>query len=106
MSELEICSDPTGSGPRNGPGNGPLKRRRPQVLGGGVRLKEHDAFITPAFVIQLDSDSDPPSRAIGRVKHVVSGESAHFHSLAELCAFLARYREHNGPLNRIDETER
>ena len=47
-----------------------------------------------AFVIHLDSASDlSAQRPVGRVEHVLSGDSAHFGSLADLFAFLSRYSE-------------
>ena len=44
-----------------------------------------------AFVVQLREP--PPGAAFtwdGRVEHVVSGQMTHFHSLAELLAFIRR----------------
>ena len=49
---------------------------------------------TPAgiFVIHLRSDSDVSrQRLIGRVEHVMSGDSAPFASLADLLAFMGRH---------------
>ncbi len=44
-----------------------------------------------AFVIHLDSASDlSAQQPVGRIEHVVSGDSAHCGSLADLFAFLAR----------------
>ncbi len=49
-----------------------------------------------AFVIHLDSASNlPAQQPVGRIEHVVSGDAAHFGSLAELFAFLARYTDHD-----------
>lgn len=48
--------------------------------------------LTPAaaFVIQLGTDSDLPTRRLcGRVEHLVSGRSDRFGSLDELIAFMA-----------------
>ena len=44
-----------------------------------------------AFVVQLRAQ--PPGAPLcwdGRVEHVVSGQMEHFHSLAELLAFICR----------------
>ncbi len=47
-----------------------------------------------AFVIHLDSASDLSAhQPVGRIEHVVSGDSTHFGSLADLFAFLARYSD-------------
>jgi hypothetical protein len=44
------------------------------------------------FVLHLRSDSDPSRRRlIGRVEHVMSGDSAGFGSLADLLAFIDRH---------------
>jgi hypothetical protein len=44
------------------------------------------------FVIHLRSDSDPSRQhLIGRVEHVMSGDSEAFVSLAELLAFMDRH---------------
>jgi hypothetical protein len=44
-----------------------------------------------AFVVRFRTNSDVPhSQVEGRVEHVVSGQSAHFDSLEELLAFIAR----------------
>jgi hypothetical protein len=44
-----------------------------------------------AFVLQLSADAAPtPADLAGRVEHVRSGQAAHFRSLGELLAFLAR----------------
>ena len=44
------------------------------------------------FVLHLRSDSDASRRRlIGRVEHVMSGDSEGFGSLAELLAFIDRY---------------
>jgi hypothetical protein len=44
-----------------------------------------------AFVIQFRPEADvKQGRFEGRVEHVASGQAAHFHSLDELLAFLAR----------------
>jgi len=44
-----------------------------------------------AFVIQFRPETDvKQGRFEGRVEHVASGQAAHFHSLDELLAFLAR----------------
>jgi hypothetical protein len=41
-----------------------------------------------AFVLQLDSRTQPPRRMMGRAEHITSGRVGHFGSLAELLAFL------------------
>jgi len=44
-----------------------------------------------AFVVQFHTEADlAAGRYTGRVEHVVSGQAAHFHSLAQLLAFIAR----------------
>jgi hypothetical protein len=44
-----------------------------------------------AFVVHFRVNSDvAQGRLAGRVEHVVSGQSAHFTSLEELLAFIAR----------------
>jgi hypothetical protein len=44
-----------------------------------------------AFVVQFRAETDvEQGRYTGRVEHVVSGQSAHFASLEELLAFIAR----------------
>ena len=44
-----------------------------------------------AFVVYFRVDSDVrQGRVEGRVEHVVSGQAAHFDSLEELLAFMAR----------------
>jgi hypothetical protein len=44
-----------------------------------------------AFVVHLRTSSDAARGQVdGRVEHVVSGQSAHFNSLEELLAFMAR----------------
>jgi len=44
-----------------------------------------------AFVIQLTASSDIPHRRIvGRIEHVVSGQSTRFQSLKELLTFIAQ----------------
>jgi hypothetical protein len=44
-----------------------------------------------AFVIQFRPETDlGAGRCAGRVEHVASYEAAHFHSLDELLAFMAR----------------
>jgi hypothetical protein len=44
-----------------------------------------------AFVVHFRTDTDiTQERITGRVEHVVSGQSAHFDSLEELLAFVAR----------------
>jgi len=44
-----------------------------------------------AFVIQFRPETDlTAGRCAGRVEHVASYEAAHFHSLVELLAFMAR----------------
>ena len=44
-----------------------------------------------AFVVQLHATADvAQTRIVGRVEHVVSGQALHFHTLAELLAFMAR----------------
>jgi len=51
-----------------------------------------------AFVIHLDSAADlSAQQPVGRIEHVVSGDSAHFGSLNDLFAFLARYSEPDSP---------
>jgi hypothetical protein len=52
------------------------------------------ALLAPAgiFVIHLRSDSDAAQqRLIGRVEHVMSGDSEGFVSLGELLAFIDRH---------------
>ena len=54
--------------------------------GGHLPLSVHRAF-----VVQLRTEADiAHGRVEGRVEHVVSGQAAHFDSLAELLAFMAR----------------
>jgi hypothetical protein len=44
-----------------------------------------------AFVVQFRAETAMEQWHVeGRVEHVVSGQSAHFHSLEELFAFMAR----------------
>jgi hypothetical protein len=44
-----------------------------------------------AFVLQLYADATVEAdRFMGRVEHVVSGQATHFHTVAELLAFIAR----------------
>ena len=44
-----------------------------------------------AFVVQLHATAAvAQGHLAGRVEHVVSGQAAHFHTLAELLAFMAR----------------
>lgn len=44
-----------------------------------------------AFTVQSRTETDMArGRCAGRVEHVVSGQAAHFHSLEELLAFIAR----------------
>src|SRR5687767_5942465 len=44
-----------------------------------------------AFVVHFRTDTDiTRGRIAGRVEHVVSGQAAHFDSLEELLAFMAR----------------
>jgi hypothetical protein len=44
-----------------------------------------------AFVVQFGPQiPGQPVRYAGRVEHLVSGQGRHFHSLADLCAFIAR----------------
>ena len=44
-----------------------------------------------AFVVQLHATADVAQTClVGRVEHVVSGQACHFHTLAELLAFMAR----------------
>jgi hypothetical protein len=44
-----------------------------------------------AFVVQFRAETDVERGACtGRVEHVVSGQAAHFQSLEELLAFIAR----------------
>jgi hypothetical protein len=44
-----------------------------------------------AFVVQFRSDTDmEQGQVVGRVEHVLSGQVAHFQSLNELLAFVAR----------------
>jgi hypothetical protein len=44
-----------------------------------------------AFVVHLHTNSDVTHGQVeGRVEHMVSGQSAHFDSLEELLAFMAR----------------
>ena len=49
-----------------------------------------------AFVVQFGRQvPGQPMRYAGRVEHLVSGEARHFHSLADLCAFIV-YRDEGG----------
>ena len=44
-----------------------------------------------AFVVQLHATAAVAQEQLtGRVEHVVSGQAAHFHTLDELLAFMAR----------------
>ena len=44
-----------------------------------------------AFVVQFGAQGPEPGvRYAGRVEHLVSGQATHFHSLDDLCAFIAR----------------
>ena len=44
-----------------------------------------------AFVVQFRAETAvEQGRFVGRVEHVVSGQAAHFQSLEELLAFMAR----------------
>jgi hypothetical protein len=44
-----------------------------------------------AFVVHFRTNSDvTQGRAAGRVEHIASGQAAHFASLEELLAFMAR----------------
>jgi hypothetical protein len=44
-----------------------------------------------AFVVQLHADAQPEQGQFrGRVEHIVSYQSAHFESVAELTAFMVR----------------
>jgi hypothetical protein len=44
-----------------------------------------------AFVVQFRTETEVAQRhMVGRVEHVVSGQAAHFSSLEELLAFMAR----------------
>ena len=44
-----------------------------------------------AFVVQLSAAADvSQGMFVGRVEHVRSGQATHFHSLAELLAFMVR----------------
>ena len=47
-----------------------------------------------AFVVQFATSADlPQQQVVGRVEHVVSGQSTHFQSLEELLAFIAQVFE-------------
>lgn len=59
-----------------------------------MKLGAQEARSLPAaraFVVQLHTLADvTQGRVMGRVEHVVSGQAAHFHTLEELLAFMAR----------------
>ncbi len=58
----------------------------PQDAEGPAPLSVHRAF-----VVHFRMNSDVAhGRCAGRVEHVVSGQAAHFDSLEELLAFIAR----------------
>ena len=43
-----------------------------------------------AFVMQLNATATTQGQLSGRVEHVVSGQAAHFQTLDQLLAFIAR----------------
>lgn len=54
---------------------------------------QHESPLSPhhAFVVQFHKETALEQWHVeGRVEHVVSGQSVHFHSLEELFAFMAR----------------
>lgn len=56
-------------------------------------LLQQESPLSPhrAFVVQFRTETALEQWHVeGRVEHVVSGQSAHFHSLEELFAFMAR----------------
>ncbi len=58
----------------------------PQDVEGPAPLSVHHAFVVH---FRVNSDV-AQGRMAGRVEHVVSGQAAHFASLEELLAFIAR----------------
>ena len=55
------------------------------------RTEQAPLSVHCAFVVHFRVNSDVAhGRLAGRVEHVVSGQSAHFASLEELLAFIAR----------------
>ena len=61
---------------------------------------EHDRRLPAkrAFVVQLLATAEVASgRLEGRVEHVVSGQAAHFSSLEDLLAFMARVLHQRRP---------
>ena len=58
----------------------------PQDIAGPGPLSVHYAFL-----VHLRVESDVAhGRLAGRVEHVISGQTTHFHSLEELLVFMAR----------------
>jgi hypothetical protein len=52
---------------------------------------ERSLPVERAFVVQLHATAVLAERQLaGRVEHVLSGQAAHFHTLDELLAFMAR----------------
>jgi len=54
-------------------------------------VPERPLPVQRAFVVQLHATAAvAPGHLEGRVEHVLSGQAAHFHTLDELLAFMAR----------------
>ncbi len=49
--------------------------------------------VNRAFAVQIHADAQVRRQLKGRIEHVLSGEAAHFGSLAELQAFITRVVE-------------
>jgi hypothetical protein len=64
----------------------PQRRRSPQGHARGIPTLPPER----AFVVQLAADASPDGWS-GRVEHVVSGRSTHFHALDQLLAFMERW---------------
>jgi hypothetical protein len=59
--------------------------------------------IQHAFVVQFDASTDlGPESLSGRVEHVVSGQTTHFHSLQVLFAFVVQMLEKSRVPGDID----
>jgi hypothetical protein len=59
-----------------------------------------------AFVLHLDVRAQLPRRVVGRVEHVTSGQVAHFTSLGELMAFMAKVLRNSHMDRQFDEKGR
>ena len=59
--------------------------------------KEKHGLLSPrrAFVVQFRESGDGADLFAGRVEHVVTGHTAHFHSMRELTRFMRRILETN-----------